>query len=43
MLLVYVYVAFRSKNPGKETLQCVAKELQKNKIDINQLVDWPAC
>jgi hypothetical protein len=35
-------VAYRSKNPDKETLDRVEKKLKDNDIDGSQLADWPA-
>jgi lipocalin len=39
---LYVYVAYRSRNPDDTTVNNAKKELQKNNIDFGQLVDWPA-
>jgi hypothetical protein len=41
LLTVFIYVAYRSNNPSEETVKEAMKELQKNKIDIKQLVKFP--
>jgi len=33
---------YRSKHSNKATVQEVLKDLQKNNIDVSQLVAWPA-
>lgn len=42
LLSVYVYVAFRKKQPGKKTLNLAKKKSQKYEIDFKQLVEWKA-
>jgi hypothetical protein len=37
---VYIYVAFRSQHPDKDTLKEVKKVLRKNNININKLAVW---
>jgi hypothetical protein len=42
LLAVAVYVAYRSSQPDRETRKKVQEELQKNKVDVTTLVNWPA-
>jgi hypothetical protein len=42
LLIVYIYVAFRYKQPDEETWKEVMEKLQNNKIDVTQLVEWKA-
>jgi len=37
-----IYVSFRSRGPEKSTVLDVLKGLQKNNIDFNKLLEWPA-
>ena len=41
LLAVSAYVAYRMPFPDEKTVRDVKQELQKNKIDYNQLVDLP--
>jgi hypothetical protein len=40
LLIVYIYVAYRSKQPDKATVKEVMKKLQNNQIDVKQLAVW---
>jgi len=42
LLSANVYVGYRRQHPKKSTVKDVLKELQKNNIDVSQLVEWNA-
>jgi len=42
MFSVNVYVGYRRLRPKKTTVKFVLKELQKNNINVSQLVDFRA-
>jgi len=42
LLSVNVYVGYRRQHPNKTTVKDVLKELQKNNIDVSQLVEFRA-
>jgi len=41
LIVVDIYVAYRTPFPDEETVNIVKKKLKENNIEYSKMVDWP--